>query len=77
LPKKHQKDAIFLEKSQNTYYFARPNGGVGGGKSPLLPSPADAHVLRHSRNNEALRYIPVEQKKILSRDVIFDQHLVR
>jgi hypothetical protein len=47
LPKKHPKNYIFLEKRKKvkkTYYFARP-GGREEGKSPLLPSPADAHVL--------------------------------
>jgi hypothetical protein len=39
-PKKH---TIFLEKSRKTYYFGQPEGG----KDPLLPSPADAHVKRY------------------------------
>jgi len=42
LPKKHQKHTIFLQKSQKTYYFGWPGGGV---KGPLLPSPGDAHAL--------------------------------
>jgi len=36
---KHQKDTIFVLKSQKTYYFGQP----GGVKGPLLPSPSDAH----------------------------------
>ena len=38
--KSAEKDTIFLKKSRKTYYFGRPGGG---GKGPLLPSPADAH----------------------------------
>ena len=41
LPKKHKNRYYFSQKSQKTYYFGRPGGG--GGKCPLLPSPADAH----------------------------------
>jgi len=45
--KNAQKHTIFFQKSPKTYYmyFGRQKGG-GGGKCPLLPSPApaDAHV---------------------------------
>jgi len=36
---KHQKDTVYLKKVKKTYYFSCPREG---GKSPLLPSPADA-----------------------------------
>jgi len=32
---------IFLKKIRKIYYFSQPRGG---GKGPLLPSPADAHA---------------------------------
>ncbi len=43
-PKKQQKRYYFSPKSLKTYYFwpALASQG-GGGKSPPLPSPADAH----------------------------------
>jgi len=37
LPKKHQKDTIFNEESQKTYYFAQAGGGGGQEPSFALP----------------------------------------
>jgi len=42
LPKKHQKDTIFLKKSQKTYYFGRP-GGREVPPTPTPTAPADDH----------------------------------
>jgi len=41
--KKHQKDTIFLEKVKNPLFWPARKGE--GGKGPVLPSPADAHVI--------------------------------
>jgi len=43
LPKKQQKRYYFSQKSLKTYYFLPALAGKGG-KSPPLPSHADAHV---------------------------------
>ncbi len=40
----NKKDTIFLKKSLKTYCFWPALAGQGGGKSPSLPPPPDAHV---------------------------------